>query len=143
MKENNISFLKLSPQAWEALISKVGFPILALTIIIYLIGWKFGPQLVNGHLKFLERTASTVEKTSEAQREISVSVQKVNDSVADVLKHNMSADDFYRKVAADHNSQLKELENVNDNLDNLGEAIDRNTKRVADTLEAIRKQSDK
>jgi predicted PurR-regulated permease PerM len=136
----NGKFLGLSPAMWETLVNKVGFPVLSLIVVVYLVGWKFGPSLVEGHLNFLKTTSEAVEKSAESQTKLNDSMKKINESVSKVIESETVTKDFQDKVETDHQRQIKGIEEVSECVEELTTSIDENTKAVSDTLEEIRKQ---
>lgn len=114
-------------------IQQLGVPAAALAVVLYLVGWKFGPPIVDGHLQVLRVTSKTLEANSEtlkqmgttleqmadsqnkmahAQEQLTEAVETLNRGVGEIIDVERQSKQFMERVANEHGTHDKKLDEV-------------------------------
>jgi len=114
MVNNEREVLGVSLSNWMRFIERIGIPAGALFAIIisgtYVVGWVLGPPIVNGHVKFLEKTATALDGMIESQEKMTIILQDVGDTSSDM-------DPFMRVVHDEHIIHGQKIDDVAETLD--------------------------
>jgi len=133
--DSGFKFTLSSPiaQVVIGLVQQLGVPATALAIVLYLVGWKFGPPIVDGHLEVLQTTSRTLEANSDtltkmgdtlnqmassqdkmvdAQGELTESVARLNDGITEIIKVERDSQEFMDKVSREHIEHTEAIRDV-------------------------------
>ena len=95
--------------SWVSIIERVGISVVLLCGLGYILGWKLGPRVVDGHLKFLD-------KTTEAMESLVLSQKKVIGKLDDVASVSKDTDKFMGIVQKEHATQEDKIDAVHDDV---------------------------
>ena len=98
------------------IVEKVGFPVALIVVIVYLLGFKFGPPIVEGHLTNLEVQTETLKTVTE-------SMDSIDDAVQNIEKIEEESAEFMKAVKSCHDQQLQDHADIMDRIDDVHDEL--------------------
>ena len=112
--------LGVSFASWMRFLERIGIPTVALGAIIisgsYIVGWVLGPPIINGHVQFLEKTATALDGMIESQEKMTTILQDVGDTSSDM-------DPFMKVVHDEHIVHGQKIDDVAETLDKVYDKV--------------------
>jgi len=113
-------------------IQQVGVPTAFLIALLYLVGWKLGPPVVDGHVKFLDQTTKTLTVMSETLQKTNEAIDTLNNSVTEIISSENRSLNFMATVETAHKIH-------NDKLDKANAVLDEQTHKLDVIVEGVGK----
>ena len=91
-------------------VQSVGVPTAFLAVIVYVVGWRLAPPVLDAHVQFLNNTVTTQNKMSDT-------LTGINDSVEQIVEVEEQTKTFMENVKECHDEQTRALQGHDEKLD--------------------------
>jgi len=119
------TIMNMSLDSVATLVGKIGMPTLFTLFVMYLIGWQFGPPVLEAYTNAVEESTKTQEVMRDSLKTMTYSMEKIAKTVDEIQKIETTSQAFMESV---HDEHAKAQTSIN----GIGETVNETYKLLKD-----------